>query len=114
MLVNYAVVDVAVGYRHSLALTEGGVVWGWGCGEVSANGFQRTTGGDDGYSRWFDDRTVPTEILTLSGKGVKAIAAGSDMSMALTSTGEVFTWGANGDAGGGKGAPSLPARVLWK
>ena len=111
---NYVIVDIAVGFAHSLALADNGMVFGWGCGQVSANGLRRTS--NDRYEPWFDDKMIPQRLPVFQGKGVRAIAAGGDMSMALTSAGEVFTWGAKLSQVEllGSWVPSLPAPVSWE
>lgn len=85
---------------HSLALKENGTVYTWGYG----------ADGNAGDGHLTDDENhvaVPVHNLT----GVRAVAAGSDFSLALENDGTVSSWGENwqGQLGDGtfevKGAP---------
>ncbi|GFR39917.1 hypothetical protein Agub_g424 [Astrephomene gubernaculifera] len=75
---------VAAGGHHTLALTTAGEVWSWGmAGE-----------GQLGLGQPQEMRQVePRLIKTLQGAGVVALAAGDHHSLALTSCGQVFSWG---------------------
>jgi alpha-tubulin suppressor-like RCC1 family protein len=78
------VVAVATGGKHSLALTSTGQVLAWGSnyhGELG-NGTNSTS-------------SVPVPVRLPKRVVVTAIAAGDDDSMAVTSTGQVYAWGAN-------------------
>uniref|UniRef100_A0A1B0AIV8 HECT-type E3 ubiquitin transferase n=1 Tax=Glossina pallidipes TaxID=7398 RepID=A0A1B0AIV8_GLOPL len=78
------VIQVACGSRdaQTLALTEEGAVYSWGDGDFGKLG----RGGSEGSS-------VPHEIERLTGIGVLQIECGAQFSLALTRTGEVWTWG---------------------
>ncbi|KAI8124136.1 putative E3 ubiquitin-protein ligase HERC2 [Lucilia cuprina] len=78
------VIQVACGSRdaQTLALTEDGAVYSWGDGDFGKLG----RGGSEGSS-------VPHEIERLTGIGVIQIECGAQFSLALTRTGEVWTWG---------------------
>ncbi|XP_054728194.1 probable E3 ubiquitin-protein ligase HERC2 [Anastrepha obliqua] len=78
------VIQVACGSRdaQTLALTEEGVVYSWGDGDFGKLG----RGGSEGSS-------IPHEIERLTGIGVIQIECGAQFSLALTRTGEVWTWG---------------------
>jgi len=81
------VVAVAGGGSHSLALTSDGQVFAWGADSYGQLGNNSTT-----------DKSVPVAVTTvgaLAGKSVVAIAGGGSHSLALTSDGQVFTWGFN-------------------
>ncbi|MCX6873797.1 MAG: hypothetical protein NTW21_08310 [Verrucomicrobia bacterium] len=85
-LAGKALVSVAAGYSHSLALTSEGRVLAWG----SNSSGQLGTGV---YSS-----SVPMAVDTsgvLARKRVVAIAAGYNHSLALTSEGRVYAWGFN-------------------
>lgn len=83
-LLRYRVVQVACGSRdaQTLALTEDGLVFSWGDGDFGKLG----RGGSEGCS-------VPHQIERLSGLGVIQIECGAQFSLALTKSGEVWTWG---------------------
>jgi hypothetical protein len=94
-----SVVAVAASFELSVALTSDGLVFTWGDnlnGELGAG-----TSFTSSYS------AVPVAVDTsgvLSGKTVASIAAGTLFVAALTTTGEVFTWGNNGRGQLGDGA----------
>jgi len=71
---------IAVGVRHSCALTSAGGVKCWG--------FNRGALGDGTADR----RRTPVDVLGLGG-GVTAVAAGNDTGCALTQAGGVKCWG---------------------
>jgi alpha-tubulin suppressor-like RCC1 family protein len=79
------VVDIDASIYHSIAVTCEGEVWTWGMGCATGHGV------DDRTTRWL----VPTKV---TGGGIEEavvvqVAAGDEHSMALTATGELWTWG---------------------
>ena len=78
-----SVVCVACGSGDSqtLAVTSDGQVWSWGDGDYGKLG----RGGSDGCK-------VPKAVPDLDKKGVRKVECGSQFSVALTDSGEVFTW----------------------
>lgn len=78
---------VSAGQYHSLALSASGKVYSWGWNLY----------GQLGTSNTFNQRTPVLVDGTgvLSNRTVTAISAGSIHSLALTSEGEVFSWGNN-------------------
>lgn len=87
-----AVVQVAAGAYHSLALTAAGGVLAWGDNAAGELGDGTTV------TRYED---VVTQIP--SGTTVSALVGGGYFSLALTSTGTVLAWGANYDGQLGNG-----------
>jgi alpha-tubulin suppressor-like RCC1 family protein len=85
------VVAIAAGASHSLALTANGSVYAWGVG----------TSGQLGQGSTPASLQVPTLVPGLSG--IVGIAAGEWHSLAVTSTGQVYAWGANGSGQLGDG-----------
>uniref|UniRef100_A0A6B2EBN7 HECT-type E3 ubiquitin transferase n=1 Tax=Phlebotomus kandelakii TaxID=1109342 RepID=A0A6B2EBN7_9DIPT len=83
-LLGHRVVQVACGSRdaQTLALTEDGLVFSWGDGDFGKLG----RGGSEGCS-------LPQQIERLNGVGVIQIECGAQFSLALTTNGEVWTWG---------------------
>uniref|UniRef100_A0A182QWD0 HECT-type E3 ubiquitin transferase n=1 Tax=Anopheles farauti TaxID=69004 RepID=A0A182QWD0_9DIPT len=83
-LQEHRVVQVACGSRdaQTLCLTEDGLVFSWGDGDFGKLG----RGGSEGCS-------VPHQVDRLNGVGVMQIECGAQFSLALTKTGEVWTWG---------------------
>lgn len=104
-----AVVAVAAGAAHSLALKADGSVVAWG---YNGQG-QLGVGGENA------DRVAPTEVTGLGpGSGVVAIAAGGNHFLALKGDGTVLAWGEGehgklglGGTGAGAGAQTTPAVV---
>jgi alpha-tubulin suppressor-like RCC1 family protein len=98
------VTAIAGGCFQSLALASTGQVLAWG---------------DDAYGELGDGKTttrsdVPVRVRLPAGTRVTAIAAGCSQSLALTSTGQVLTWGddAYGELGDGKTTQSdVPVEV---
>ncbi|XP_031621811.1 probable E3 ubiquitin-protein ligase HERC2 [Contarinia nasturtii] len=83
-LLGRRVVQVACGSRdaQTLALTEDGVVFSWGDGDFGKLG----RGGSEGCF-------IPQPIERLSDVGVIQIECGAQFSLALTKSGEIWTWG---------------------
>lgn len=79
--------QVATGGSHVLALAEDGTLFSWG------NNYYGQLG-DDSRER----RVTPAPVALLDGKTFKAVAAGEGSSLALTTDGEVYFWGARMDA----------------
>lgn len=83
-------VDFASGGNHTVALGADGRVFAWGCNDSGSVGLGRT------------DRVVaePSAVsfvgLLSSGEKIMKVFAGGGCSAALTSSGRVFAWGANG------------------
>jgi alpha-tubulin suppressor-like RCC1 family protein len=69
---------------HSLALTNAGAVYAWGYNGAGELGNGTT-----------NSSSTPVLTTGLSGVSVTAIAAGAQHSLAVTSTGAVYTWGFN-------------------
>ena len=78
------VTAISAGSNHSLALLANGTVMAWGSNETGQLGIG---------SGSIEDSTVPVPVKGLSG--VKAIAAGTNFSLALLSNGTVMSWGEN-------------------
>ena len=79
---------VAVGAQHSLAVSENGTLWGWGDNEYGQTGVE---GEQNAMSIAIVQE--PREIRKLSQYRVEKIACGSEYSLALTRSGDVFAWG---------------------
>lgn len=86
--------QLAAGSNHSLALTEGGDVYAWGYGG--------RTGGIWNYLDMFkidsplglgETSNVLTPTLIEDLSGIKHIAAGHRLSLAIGSNGTVYGWG---------------------
>jgi alpha-tubulin suppressor-like RCC1 family protein len=90
------VTAVAAGTGFSLALTSSGNVYAWGDNSSDELGNGTST-----------ESNVPVEVEGVGGSGflsnVTAITAGSNTGMALTSAGNVYTWGYGHDGELGNG-----------
>lgn len=107
VLSQYVVKKVAVhsGGKHALALTLDGKVFSWGEGEDGKLGHG---------NRLTMDK--PKLIETLRSKRVRDIACGSSHSAAITSSGELYTWGLGeyGRLGHGDNCTQLKPRLVSK
>jgi alpha-tubulin suppressor-like RCC1 family protein len=81
-LAGQSVASVAAGAGFSLAVTESGGVWSFGCGETGQLGH-----GVVGQV------IQPREVEALAGLRVRALAAGSSHALGLTEAGVVYSWG---------------------
>ena len=72
----------ACGARHCLALGSDGTVYSWGYGGDGQLGH-----GD------FQIQTMPTVVKAMQGEGVIDVSCGEKHSLALTSGGDVYSWG---------------------
>jgi alpha-tubulin suppressor-like RCC1 family protein len=87
--------EVEAGSAHSVAVRDDGTVWAWGLNSSGQLG--------DGTSTL---RPQPVQVAGVSGgvlTGIKAVAAGGNHSLALSTTGVVYAWGANGNGQLGDG-----------
>ena len=101
--VGTVVTALAAGAQGSFALTSTGAVYGWGNNDLGEIGDGTTT-----------VRLTATPVTFPEGTTITAIAAGAFHTVALTSSGQVYAWGAGGDGelGTGDGASSsLPVLV---
>lgn len=85
-LENYIITHVSCGTTHSLALTNWGQVFSWGSNSI----------GQLGHDSDLQTYTTPRMVKTIATKTVIQIASGQFHSLALTNSGELFSWGANG------------------
>lgn len=77
------VVDVAGGDGHTLALTTSGAVYAWGDG----------VDGDLGQGSDTAEQRSPVEVEFPPGTEIASVAAGQYVSFAVTTDGEVYSWG---------------------
>ncbi|MCM1440103.1 MAG: hypothetical protein NC131_13010, partial [Roseburia sp.] len=97
------ITKIAAGDNHMLAVDEDGVVYAWGDNTYGQLGYDPKLYANSSYP-------VVVHILNEAGKPISniiSVAAGSNHSMALTSTGEVYTWGANESGQLGHGDTSV-------
>eukprot|EP00300_Choanocystis_sp_HF-7_P033823 c46252_g1_i1.p1 GENE.c46252_g1_i1~~c46252_g1_i1.p1 ORF type:complete len:748 (+),score=86.21 c46252_g1_i1:178-2244(+) len=79
-----SVLELGLGYQHSLALTYSYSVYAWGKNDKEQLGL----GGDT-------DQNSPARINELTGKRIRKIVAGGFHSGAVDSFGNLYTWGSN-------------------
>ena len=106
--------QVACGGRHTLALTQRGVPWSFGC-----NG-HRQLGRSDGHG---EGALEPRPVSALSATRVVQVVCGGAHSVALAEDGSCHAWGKNQNGQLGLGhaelveAPTLvallPRRAAW-
>ncbi len=95
---------LAAGGFHSLAVKRNGTIWGWGSNQSGQLG-----------NGTLVDQQLPSLIADLDGLAdIVAVAAGAQHSLALSGTGEVYGWGANGagQLGDGTAVGSLTPVLL--
>ncbi|RDD40061.1 putative E3 ubiquitin-protein ligase HERC4 [Trichoplax sp. H2] len=83
-LSKFAVVQVACGQSHSLAVINDGTVFSWGSNRYGQLGIDSNV-----------SSVEPKQILKLSGFYIVQIAAGGAHSLAITNSGALLTWGKN-------------------
>ncbi|XP_025832237.1 E3 ubiquitin-protein ligase HERC2 [Agrilus planipennis] len=83
-LLGHRVIQIACGSRdaQTLALTDEGLVFSWGDGDFGKLG----RGGSEGCN-------IPHNIERLNSLGIIQVECGAQFSLALSKTGEVWTWG---------------------
>lgn len=83
------VTAISAGWSHSLAVTSDGQAWAWGSNELQKLGDGTTT----------SNQLLPVQVKDQFGlpfTGVAGVGAGRWHSAALTTSGEIWTWGSNG------------------
>jgi alpha-tubulin suppressor-like RCC1 family protein len=104
---SYKIANIAAGSTHALALSEQGEVFGWGSNHYGQIAGERKTGNSrHAYI------TKPARIPF--PEKIASIAAGMHCSIALSSSGNVYTWGWNGCGQLGHGdlqSRSKPTRI---
>lgn len=98
------VVAVAAGLRHSLALDSVGNVWAWGDNRQGQCGLPATgTGAIASVVR----PVKVVDALADTSRRIVQIAAGDTSSYAVTASGKVLSWGANGRRQLGRGGANV-------
>lgn len=123
-LAHTKIVDVAVGVRHSVAISEKGQVFTWGAADMGQLGHGGTE--DKEIHTWASDPTCggtyayvsrPTVVMDLAGRHVRATAAAScSFTTAVLSDedgGSLYTWGNNTDGQGGHGQRCADHQLIF-
>ena len=71
---------VSTGWRHTMAITNDGVLWGWG---------------DNRFGNLGDGTTTPSRIPVRIMDNVASVSAGSNHTIAITNDGALWGWGHN-------------------
>ncbi|KAL4173008.1 hypothetical protein KRP22_008165 [Phytophthora ramorum] len=82
--VNSPIIQLSASKYHTVALSAAGECFVWGFGK----------GGRLGTGNEFD-RIEPTRLVSLETTPMKKVAAGENHTLALSRTGQVFSWGSN-------------------
>ena len=88
VLAGKSVIGISSGSNHAIAVTSDGMVASWGENQSGQLGNNST-----------NPSMVPVQVLatgSLNGKTVIEACAGANFNVALTSDGQVHTWGSNG------------------
>ncbi|CAM9542137.1 unnamed protein product, partial [Choristocarpus tenellus] len=78
------VLQVFCGYHHAFAITYNGEVFSFSTGRMRQLGIDNS-----------DSYAVPQQVSSLCGRRVVLMAGGMNHSLALTSSGEVYSFGSN-------------------
>lgn len=90
-----AMTAIAAGYQHTVTLKDDGTVWAWGWNLLGALGYSSVDCANPVYGQFFwTCSDVPTQLTGITGS-VTAIAGGFDHTLAVTSDGQVWSWGRN-------------------
>ena len=79
------IISIACGYDHTIAVTTNNKIYAWGSNEHGQLGLGH-----------YISRDNPQELLLPNIK-IESISCGSDYTMALTTSGKLYTWGKNTD-----------------
>ncbi|CAK9110743.1 Ultraviolet-B receptor UVR8 (Protein UV-B RESISTANCE 8) (RCC1 domain-containing protein UVR8) [Durusdinium trenchii] len=79
----FDVVELSCSTTHCFARTAGGHIYGWGSNSYGELGFA-----DDSQSYFW----VPKELM-IPGKNIKQVCCGQEFTLAITFTGEIWSWG---------------------
>ena len=118
---NRGISMVASGGLHSVAVDNNGTVWTWGCNDEGSLGWKVTEEKEDGalpssvtgfYPSQYGPNGVTSDMLDdnqqiipfeqRKDEFITQVAAGETQSLALSSTGNIYTWGTLKDNEGRK------------
>lgn len=87
-LANYCISQIACGFQHSVAVSEFGSIYVWGSNNCGQCGLDNETVGCDYF-------TTPKLVKTLGTAQVVQIACGQYHTLALTNSGDLYSFGSN-------------------
>lgn len=97
------VLDVAAGDGHSLVLMSDGSVYACGRNTLGQLGDKTTVG-----------RSIPVRVVFSDSAVIKSVGAGGDHSLAVSTTGKVYTWGSNASGQLGLATGTINALIAAK
>ena len=105
------IVAIACGYQHTMALDSTGAIYTWGYNNTGQLGNGTTTTANNSPAKVNGNGASGNQIF--GSTVIVAIACGYYHSMALDSTGAIYTWGGNssGQLGNGGATPYVPTKV---
>mmetsp|Transcript_158016 Transcript_158016/g.291390 ORF Transcript_158016/g.291390 Transcript_158016/m.291390 type:complete len:979 (-) Transcript_158016:93-3029(-) len=121
-LAHVRIVDVAVGVRHSVAVSDKGQVFTWGAADLGQLGHGSTE--DREVFEWaYDPKTgstfayvtKPTVVMALFGKKIFARKASccNFSTIVLTDQGHIYSWGNNTDGQCGQGQKCPDHKLIY-
>jgi len=121
-LLHVRIVDVAVGVRHSVAVSEKGQVFTWGAADLGQLGHGDSSD-QEVHTLEYDPKTgssfayvaKPAVVMALFGKRVQVtkVSCCNFTTSALTDQGHIYSWGNNTDGQCGQGQKSPHQRLLY-
>lgn len=84
---NYNITQICCGYQHSAAINEWGQIFVWGSNSSGQCGLDMNNAADF--------LSTPKIVKSLATKHVVQIACGQYHTLALTNSGELYSWGSN-------------------
>jgi alpha-tubulin suppressor-like RCC1 family protein len=89
------IVDIASGAIFNMAIDKDGGLWSWGSAENGCTG-KGSDGKQIGAGKATFGIHMPNKIPALQGIKIKKVCCGVNHTVALTDTGDVYTWGFGG------------------
>jgi len=87
--------QIACGANFNIAIDDEGNTWSWGYAENGVTG-RNTDGKQIGKGKATFAIHSPSKIVTLDGIKIKKVCCGVNHTVALSETGDVYTWGFGG------------------
>jgi alpha-tubulin suppressor-like RCC1 family protein len=89
------IVEIACGATFNMAIDKEGTLWSWGSAENGCTG-RNTDGKQIGAGKATFGVHLPSKIAVLQGTKIKKVVCGVSHTVALSDTGDVYTWGFGG------------------
>jgi alpha-tubulin suppressor-like RCC1 family protein len=85
------VVSMASGWYHTLAIKSNGTVWAWGLNGEKGGSYD----GRSGSGNLSPFIYSPEQVIIPGGASISQVDGGTNFSLAVSSSGEVYAWGAD-------------------